>query len=1310
MGRDANRRLSEVDLFLSKLGLEKYRDALASHGMHTMEDLRLGKGTIALVLPLGPKARLLKALESSEADAPGGSDEFELLVRILRPYSEALAQLSQKLAEAARHNPGGPAGRQYVIASTTLRLCEKAIRESQRYQVLGKRSSNHVQADRASCKSAVGSCVRQLRIQQAQGIMRTLEEADPSCLFPYLDLSQISLGQLPRGAGLNSTTTSHHSGLGHSSTAAGTATFWKRHHSPTLDVQLVKRLRTFRYPPENVQAAVFLALKMFGYDETTWSGAKEIMGSAYFLTQVQNFAEASVPEAVVDEMKEFVHDADLSIDEMRAASSEAGEVAGWIHKVYHSLANDAGPPVDPIISPNRDPTPPANQAAAGRTTSARQHSGISNSSGNGVHEKRPLSANGKAAAGQARARPQQEEGNARSGSAGCANAAPQGGAAGVNFDDGDRAEGTRQPSAKRRLEQREADVAAREAVVAQRERDVAQREAAAPRRSSLKPRDAPPPRGESRPGVDSAVAGVLGEMASLKQAVSAASQRELLAQLGGLYRAAATAQALVAHVIEKAKAGPRAPDDESDDEAPSTIPIGSTVTVTRWVTGEVTGTGRGRIGVVDAAGKEYGVLPGNTRAVMAKVDDDPLDDEDVDLNLLFPIGCEVSVGGKRGSVTGHARGRVGIELRDGGHVGALPNDVLEVTSEELAEEEFPVGCACVLIERGTVTGEARGRVGVRMPDGSTRGVVPDQLKLVDGEFTQFATGTPVVVVSTGRPAVVTGCARGRVGVTVDGKPVGLVPTDVVRADSQHGLLRQFPVGAAVNVMTRRGTVTGHARGRVGVEMDGETGPNGEPVTLGVVVQSLRFVEFTPEELKERFDVGRPVRVGKQVGLVTEVARGRIGVEMTDGTVVGVLPNFVTTASEAEYNKAKWPAGLEVVVVDKATVVNTSRGRLGVKMADGTQLGVVPEQVQPLETPLNDLYPEGTRVVLLPSNQPAVVTSCARGRVGVRLPTGEVQGVVPAEVSREDSRKGMLKGFPIGSSVAVFTRMGEIAGHARGRVNVDLDDGSTVCCLPADVKPKDLTAEEIAEKHPVGTRVEVAGRIGEVVACSRGRVGVKFPGGEQKGVLPQHLRIISEQEDIDAHFPVGTRVETLLETGGTLVGKSRGRLGVLLEDGSNVGCLPSQVTIREAPLEDRFPIDAAVEVKLPAKVTGISRGRVGITLANGVNLGVIPDALSRQTFSQDFPVNTWVRYEGRLAKVVGHSRGRVGIEFEDGETMGVVPPTLHKASKVSVARATLRNTSAHRKDQTIQTLMRDTQQVSDALLADVYALLSAADEA
>jgi len=132
----------------------------------------------------------------------------------------------------------------------------------------------------------------------------------------------------------------------------------------------------------------------------------------------------------------------------------------------------------------------------------------------------------------------------------------------------------------------------------------------------------------------------------------------------------------------------------------------------------------------------------------------------------FPVGCEVRLpDGCTGRVTATARGRIAVTLHDGtkeGHVssdltrvrgkirkwretgeikdtlrqGQALNDGDSETCQNAAVRVFPVGREVVLPggQKGTVTGHARGRVGVKLAgSGEATGALPEDLKPAQGK-------------------------------------------------------------------------------------------------------------------------------------------------------------------------------------------------------------------------------------------------------------------------------------------------------------------------------------------------------------------------------------------------------------------------------------------------------------------------------------------------------------------------------------------------------------------------------------------------
>ena len=1292
---------SEVDALLQRVGLERYKQTLREHGLFTLEDLREGKGTLQLVLPLGPKARLLKELGSSEGHTQGGS-EYTVLVGVLRPYASALTALTARLHDAARKNPGGTAGKHYVIASTTLKLCDKAVKESLRYQALSKRGNPHVQADMQSCKIAVGSAVRQLRQQQKQGLLRTIEDADPSMPLPALDLGDVTtIGVL----------LSPQKGRGGSGAAAN-RTPTRRREPGALDAPLAGALRALKQPTELVVSAILVMLRAFGYEEASWPAAKARLGSHAFLQELSTFSEESIPDSVLTLMGDYVTNPDYAPELVRSACAEAGLVDAWIRRVYDSCmrtrtggpGSGATPPAAAAPSPIVSPTSVDNDMDG--ADDALGGGGGGNSRLPTARALDPFATPGTFGASAAAARgspaqpvppPQPAAAFAHSPRS-CAHSSCNPGqqqqqqqwTSGVSVSE----------QQQQQLAQRERDLRAREAAVAEREARLLQRERDIDARADA--RHAPTPQAAAAGAATGAATG--------------AASREEAAKLHSLAVQTATAGALLAHLCEKTRPPPPPPDTRfaEDDEAEldaaeaaggalraadaaaqggvgaaaSCIPVGSHVEVTTVTRGLVAGWGRGRVGVKFPGAKaEVGVLPAHLRLPEQELRDLPAE---------FPIGTPVSVGAAMGTVTGHSRGRVGVELHSGEKKGVPPERVRVLSDDEVIAATFPKGTPVVVLQEAVVTGAARGRVGVRLTvAGEARGVVPEEVMRVESpDLSQlFPDGTAVAVrLADGRTrdGVVTGRSRGRVGVQVSGsgEAVGAIPADVTRKDSTDGLLVEYPIGLQVLVRHVQGVVAGVSRGRVGV-VD-EAGQH-----VGALPHFLRERELCDEELRELFDVGANVRVGGRHGVVTGVSRGRVGVEYRDGAKGGVLPAHATVIGEDEVNRFAFPVGLEVFITEEGVVTGQSRGRVGVRLENGESRGVVPEQIRllPAQEHLDTMFPVGTRVTVdadtAEAQRGATVSGHSRGRVGVVLAGGEKLGVTPDRVRSEAApQEGLLRDFPVGAGVVVSVVRGEVESHSRGRVAVRVDaTGKLVGALPTRLHVVELTLAELQEKYEVGMHVCVGPQPAVVTGCSRGRVGVEFENGTHAGLTPDKIRLLSDSESLSKTYPLNTYVEVTRRFEGTLVGHSRGRCGVILQNGDKLGVMPEQVTLRKQRPVDALPVGASVCVTLHAKVLGHSRGRVGVELPDGTHLGVLPatvvktddtgvcsgtqPSLPTCKHSQDFPVGTAVLYEGRLARVMGHSRGRVGIECENGDKFGAVPQQLSRAPKTRVSLSKLK---------------------------------------
>eukprot|EP00755_Sulcionema_specki_P017176 Sspe_Gene.10947::Locus_3695_Transcript_1_1_Confidence_1.000_Length_1891::g.10947::m.10947 len=154
------------------------------------------------------------------------------------------------------------------------------------------------------------------------------------------------------------------------------------------------------------------------------------------------------------------------------------------------------------------------------------------------------------------------------------------------------------------------------------------------------------------------------------------------------------------------------------------------------------------------------------------------------------------------------------------------------------------------------------------------------------------------------------------------------------------------------------------------------------------------------------------------------------------------------------------------------------------------------------------------------------------------------------------------------------------------------------------------------------------------------------------------------------FPVGTEVE-LTRLGppldgmrGKVVGHSRGRAGILLTDGREMGLLPHNLQRPgRATKRTHIPIVPGAEVE----VTG-SGQRVTVEAVEG-GTAVVSGGRRVATRDLAYPVGTMMLLNNsERVRVTGYARGRVGVvSAEDGRVMGVPPDQLTYPPSPSVAR-------------------------------------------
>eukprot|EP01064_Diplonema_japonicum_P009974 TRINITY_DN1735_c0_g1_i4.p1 TRINITY_DN1735_c0_g1~~TRINITY_DN1735_c0_g1_i4.p1 ORF type:complete len:796 (+),score=178.53 TRINITY_DN1735_c0_g1_i4:212-2599(+) len=658
----------------------------------------------------------------------------------------------------------------------------------------------------------------------------------------------------------------------------------------------------------------------------------------------------------------------------------------------------------------------------------------------------------------------------------------------------------------------------------------------------------------------------------------------------------------------------------------------------------------------------------------------------------FPVGTAVDIvcenqdlNGRHGKVTGNCRGRVGVELENGDKVGLPPQQLRSVGKN--ASQACPVGTAVDIVcenqdlngRHGKVTGNFRGRVGVELENGDKVGLPPQQLRSVGKNASQaFPIGTAVDIVCenqdlNGRHGKVTGNFRGRVGVEScleNGDKVGLPPQQL-RSTGKNAS-QAFPVGTAVDIVCD------------GVELE-----NGDKV--GLPPQQLRSCGKTA---RQAFPIGREVDVvneneqtnGMQ-GRVVGVVRGRVGVELRNGQVVGVPAGQLKDSGMS--GSQKFRKDTEVVVVCEDDKINglvgkvcgKNRGRIGVELRNGTVIGVPPEQLRSESTVTDLHFKKGERVHVIGGEHNGTcgnVTGVTRGRIGVELSCSTKIGV-PAPLLRKEGL-GADQGFALGAEVEVvvsesdhFGLLGTVTGVARGRVGVLLRNGSNISVPANGLRLIGKMAEQKVKKGDfvvLATEDEHNGLEGTVEGTHRGRVGVRLLNDELVGVPAEQLRPCGKSAA--QGFNVGCEVEVLAGKSAGLTGRvcavTRGRVGVSLLDGTTVGVPAGMLRAVTLPTH-RFPIGSKVQFKgHSADLDGLTgwvqkhfRGRVSVETENGV-VGVPADVL-RTVQDETFPVETNVEVvtTGEVGTVKGHGRGRVAVQMGD-ETKGLPYSTLRAVKK------------------------------------------------
>eukprot|EP00755_Sulcionema_specki_P015304 Sspe_Gene.58995::Locus_32402_Transcript_1_1_Confidence_1.000_Length_2658::g.58995::m.58995 len=686
----------------------------------------------------------------------------------------------------------------------------------------------------------------------------------------------------------------------------------------------------------------------------------------------------------------------------------------------------------------------------------------------------------------------------------------------------------------------------------------------------------------------------------------------------------------------------------------------------------------------------------------------------------FPVGAEVvlvgvsdDLDGKRGHVVNHNRGRVGVQMYDfTPPMGLLPGQLRLV---ELGCQKFTVGCFVEAIsgsgehegKRGKVVGLNRDRVGVEFEDGTSAGL-PLQLlrKAPAAEMQQFPIGMEVQVVDAvlaelnGKTGTVMGHSRGRVGVRMaDGTMEGLPPSTLKPVGRTAP--QTFTVGSRVVVKNHEqadlngasGVVRSNARGRLGVELD-DGRVVGLPPSQLLPEPDLPSHKFQPQT---EVVVVSDTPLNGMSGRVTAYSRGRVGVVLSDGSHHGFLPEHLKVVP---LTPSTFPVGTEVTILNHpfpglvgqtGRVLSTSRGRVGVQLGDGKVVGVPPEMLKKEGMSAKQAFHAGEEVEILAGEKKGAtgrVVGCARGRVGVELVDGTV-GVPPEHLRKVG--KMTQQAFAINTEVVIIGKelehcgkLGFVRSVARGRVAVELLDGTTIGCPVSCVAAADRKSHQA---YPIGSEVVLScedatlnGLHGWVVSHKRGRVGVDLDDGRTVGVPYQQLKPVPC--DSKRKFPKGTEVMLVSEDKnlngrvGRVTGTGRSRVGVTLENGEVVGVPQEQVKKVGKMAQQEFAkweevVLVCDDPKLngkSGKVMGTRRGRVGVELDSGETVGVPKEQLRHlgKSERQAFPVGTEVDVQcpdlgisGKQGRVIGYKRGRVGVELRTGEVIGVPKECVHK---------------------------------------------------
>ena len=676
--------------------------------------------------------------------------------------------------------------------------------------------------------------------------------------------------------------------------------------------------------------------------------------------------------------------------------------------------------------------------------------------------------------------------------------------------------------------------------------------------------------------------------------------------------------------------------------------------------------------------------------------------------LIYKVGAKVVIkeNSEQGIITGTSRGRIGVEVEGNSIVSYFPTQI-ELISEEvkpssnevvvvddvssegehiLPANYFTQGLSVIVNstqETGTVTGNSRGRVGVKLSyNTSPVSFFPQQLTPKgNSDPISFKSGDKVTIKSSNQVGVVTSAIRGKVGVDIDGDIQSFFPNEITSTDQEEV---NFNTGDKVTIISseKTGVVTGTSRGRVGVEVDDKISSYFPNQIKKLVDEEEEEEEVAIESVK--YSAGDKVIIlsTEQTGVVTGTSRGRVGVEVDD-KISSYFPNQIKKLGDEETESVKYSAGDKVIILSSeqtGVVTGTSRGRVGVEVDDKIS-SYFPNQIKKLGDEEDEdatesvKYSAGDKVVILSTEQAGVVTGTSRGRVGVEI-DDKISSYFPNQIKKlgdeEDEDATESVKYSAGDKVVILSteQAGVVTGTSRGRVGVEIDDKIS-SYFPNQIKKLDDEEEEDATepvKYSAGDKVVILSteQAGVVTGTSRGRVGVEVDDKISSYFPNQIKKLVDEEEDEDAtesvKYSAGDKVVIIsTEKTGVVTGTSRGRVGVEVDDKIS-SYFPNQIK----KLGDEEDEDATESVKYSAGdkvvilsteqagvVTGTSRGRVGVEVDDKIS-SYFPNQIKKlgdEEEEEEEDATESVKYSAgdkvvilsteKTGVVTGTSRGRVG---------------------------------------------------------------------